>query len=140
MSLWSNVSRPGLSDPRVRRAIGYAIDREAVSKVAFFGYGLPLYGLPLPEDGPYSSAEIARYDFDLDKAKTLRPRQPMGSADCARVAHPPRVADQHARRRRISESSGKLFRMPVSSSPPKGGFVRTTSTRSASPISDRRTR
>jgi hypothetical protein len=33
-------------------------------------------------------------------------------------------------------SFGKFLRMPASSSPPKGGLVRITSTRSLSPISD----
>ncbi|WP_011581703.1 MULTISPECIES: ABC transporter substrate-binding protein [Chelativorans] len=72
MSLWCNVSRPVMADPRVRRAIAYAIDRNAVSTAAFFGYGAPLGGLPMPETSPFHNPESAEiFNYDPEKARAL---------------------------------------------------------------------
>lgn len=50
-SLWFNLSKPGLDDPAVRRALAMAIDYERIGKNAMSGYTPPLYPsllLPLP--------------------------------------------------------------------------------------------
>ena len=58
-------------DERVRKAVlGYAVDREAIAKNVYFGYGKPKVspGIMMP---PYYKDYSDRYPYDLDKAKTL---------------------------------------------------------------------
>jgi ABC-type transport system substrate-binding protein len=72
MALWCNVSRPVMADPRVRRAIAYAVDRNAVSTAAFFGYGKPLGGVPMPATSPFHNDETAEvFNYDPEKARAL---------------------------------------------------------------------
>lgn len=72
MNLWVNVKKKPLDDPRVRQAIAYAIDREAISKAAFFGHGAPLYGPPTPPDSPFFNKELANtFSHDPAKARAL---------------------------------------------------------------------
>lgn len=47
MDITFNVRTPPFTDRRVRRAIGYAVDRKAIVDAAFFGHGEPLWGAPL---------------------------------------------------------------------------------------------
>ena len=51
MNLWLNAITKPLDDPRLRQAIACAIDRQAISEAAFFGYGIPLCAPPLPDHG-----------------------------------------------------------------------------------------
>jgi len=72
MSIWFNATHEPFDDPRVRQAIAYAIDREAISKAAFFGHGKPIYGTPTPSDSPYFAKETDRtYTRDLKRAREL---------------------------------------------------------------------
>jgi len=72
MNLWFNATRAPFDDPKVRRAIAFAIDREAISRAAFFGHGAPIYGAPTPPDSPYYNADLkGAVSFDPDKAKAL---------------------------------------------------------------------
>lgn len=72
MNLWLNTSKKPLDDPRVRRAIAYGINREAVSEAAFFGYGSPLYGLPTVSSAWYYNKDLANtFSHDPAKAKQL---------------------------------------------------------------------
>lgn len=56
-------------DLRVRRAIQYATDRQALVEGALLGYGVPAYGplQMLPESAP----ELPKYDKDLARAQAL---------------------------------------------------------------------
>lgn len=72
MSIWLNPSKKPFDDSRVRRAVAYAIDREAVSKAAFFGYGRPIYGAPSLTDSPYHNTQLdGTYKRDTAKARAL---------------------------------------------------------------------
>lgn len=80
MSLWCNTSRSVLANDKVRRAIAYAIDRDAVSMAAFFGYGKPLGGLPMPSSSPFFNPETANvFNYDPEKAKQLLKEAGVGS-------------------------------------------------------------
>ncbi|MBA4491655.1 ABC transporter substrate-binding protein [Paracoccus sp. S1E-3] len=65
-----NTKNPALSDVRVRQAIGYAIDRNFVTKALHAGLSKPAIE-PVVESSPFFTEDVARYDFDLDKAKAL---------------------------------------------------------------------
>jgi peptide/nickel transport system substrate-binding protein/glutathione transport system substrate-binding protein len=72
MNIWYNTSKKPFNDKRVRQAFGFAVDREAVSKAALFGYGPPLYGPPTVQDSPYFNPEFAHaFSYDPEKAKSL---------------------------------------------------------------------
>ena len=71
-----NCRRAPLDDVNLRRAAGFAIDREALIKQAFFGVGIPAYTpISPPMSGFYDKA-IAKSGrgqyFDLEKAKAFR--------------------------------------------------------------------
>lgn len=72
MNLWINTSKKPLDDPRVRRAISFGIDREAISEAAFFGYGTPLYGPPTIQGTYYYNEDLAEtFSHDPAQAKAL---------------------------------------------------------------------
>lgn len=65
-----NTKHPALSDVRVRQAIGYAIDRNFVTKALHSGLSKPSIE-PVGLESPFFTEDVAHYDFDLDKAKAL---------------------------------------------------------------------
>lgn len=66
-----NVRRPYFGDKRVRQAFAHAIDRNALLKVVFLGYGKPATG-PVPSSVVnYYSPETRQYPYDLKKAEAL---------------------------------------------------------------------
>jgi len=72
MNIWYNAARKPYDDPRVRKAISFAIDREAVSKAAYFGYGAPLYGPPTLPDSPFFNKDLDNaFKLDVEAAKKL---------------------------------------------------------------------
>jgi peptide/nickel transport system substrate-binding protein len=67
-----NVARPPFDDARVRQAVGLAIDRARIVRVALQGYGVPASG-PVPPDHPFAlvgstARDTARADSLLDAA------------------------------------------------------------------------
>ncbi len=73
-ALWDiyiNLSRAGLKDVRVRRAIMHAIDREALADAMGYGSAKPAYQLWAP-NSPYYIPELEhRYPYDPAKARAL---------------------------------------------------------------------
>ncbi|EWC63266.1 Oligopeptide ABC transporter, periplasmic oligopeptide-binding protein OppA [Actinokineospora spheciospongiae] len=66
-----NVSVPGLDDPRVRQAIGFALDRERIIKKVFRGAGYPT-SLPWPKGSPaFDAARNGHFTHDPAKAQAL---------------------------------------------------------------------
>jgi peptide/nickel transport system substrate-binding protein len=65
-----NSSRPPFDDVRVRQAIMYGVDREAVNTTASNGYGTVL-GAPVPPTDPWYEDLSGQYPYDPDKAKQL---------------------------------------------------------------------
>jgi peptide/nickel transport system substrate-binding protein len=66
-----NVRRQHFTDKRVRQAFAHAIDRNALLKVVFLGYGKPATG-PVPSSVVnYYSADTRQYPYDVKKAEAL---------------------------------------------------------------------
>lgn len=65
----ANQAREPFSDPRVRQALAYAIDREAITQAATFGNGT-INQTAIPETSAWF-LEYAPYTRDLDMARSL---------------------------------------------------------------------
>lgn len=65
-----NLLDPKFSDPRVRRALAHAVDRDALLQAVLFGLGRPATGPYLPESWAYDP-EVKAPDHDPEKAKAL---------------------------------------------------------------------
>jgi peptide/nickel transport system substrate-binding protein len=65
-----NTYDPLFSDPAVRRALTYAIDREHIVKDILNGYGVVANG-PMGVGSPYHNPEVKPMDFDPQKAVAL---------------------------------------------------------------------
>ncbi len=63
-----NQKVPGFADVKVRQAMNYAIDRQAMVQTALFGYGRAACS---PINLVWFYTDKYCYDFDLDKAKQL---------------------------------------------------------------------
>ncbi|MDI3341650.1 MAG: ABC transporter substrate-binding protein [Sphaerobacter sp.] len=66
-----NHTKPHLQDVRVRQALVYALDREAIVKQVLKGYGKVATGPINPLLGDYYNPDVATYDYDPDKAAAL---------------------------------------------------------------------
>lgn len=60
-----------LADQRVRQAINYAIDREAITTALYAGDGIASSEVALPGSEDYSEATADMYPYDPEKAKQL---------------------------------------------------------------------
>ena len=65
-----NNSRKPFDDVRVRRAMAYAIDRNAIIKGAISGYGVPI-GSHMDPGNPYYVDLTSTYPYNPEKAKQL---------------------------------------------------------------------
>ena len=65
-----NNSRKPFDDVRVRRAMAYAIDRNAIIKGAMSGYGVPI-GSHMDPGNPYYVDLTSTYPYNPEKAKQL---------------------------------------------------------------------
>ncbi|MFI4887605.1 MAG: glutathione ABC transporter substrate-binding protein GsiB [Burkholderiales bacterium] len=64
-----NTQQKPFDNPKVRQAIAYAINKEALAKVAFSGYAVPADGV-IPDAVEYS-VKLGPWPYDLAKAKKL---------------------------------------------------------------------
>jgi peptide/nickel transport system substrate-binding protein len=62
---------PALKDVRVRQALNYAIDRQAITSAIYGKYGTPLGQPAVPGTDGYSSSAETFYSYDPAKAKQL---------------------------------------------------------------------
>ena len=66
-----NCTKAPLSDKRVRQALSYAIDRNAIINTVLSGNGLAGNGSSIPPSMDNYNAEANKYNFDPDKARAL---------------------------------------------------------------------
>ena len=72
MGVIFNTTYKPFSDPRVRQAISYAIDRSAILNTAFSGAGKPIFGPPVVKGSlGYSEPFDNYFKYDPTKAKRL---------------------------------------------------------------------
>lgn len=67
--LMLNNSKKPLDDVKVRQALNYATDKDAINKAVYFGFA-KVANAPIPP-GMYQAADLPGYPFDLAKAKQL---------------------------------------------------------------------
>lgn len=71
-SLYLNVTRPPLDNPKVRQALSYAIDEQAVVDIALFGAGgVASTGTTIPNGNFYADEASPYVGQDLEKARAL---------------------------------------------------------------------
>lgn len=68
--IYTNRASKELGDPRVRRALSLAMDRDQLLKSAYFGLGTKPRGF-LPDGYWAEPSEKAQLDYDVDEAKKL---------------------------------------------------------------------
>jgi len=64
-----NIEKDFVKDQKVRQALNYALDKDAILKSVYFGNGLVMNS-PIPP-GTYYDKSLPGYPFNLDKAKQL---------------------------------------------------------------------
>jgi peptide/nickel transport system substrate-binding protein len=93
-----NLLRKPLDDKRVRQAIAYAVDPDFITKYLHQGRTQRATG-PIASGSPFYTAEVHRYDLDLDQANKLLdaagyPRQPDGTRFALTLDYIPVVPSQ----------------------------------------------
>ena len=69
---WKNDPRFAfVSKPEFRRAISYAVDREAFAENVFLGAAVPIWGPVTPGNRIWFSPNVPRYTHDVNKAKEI---------------------------------------------------------------------
>lgn len=99
-----NTQRAPFNDPRVRQAIAYAADREAILRRLMNGKAKASLG-PLVSTSPFAAPDLETYAFNLDKANALLdqaglPRKADGNRFTATIDSP---AGQPEQSRNIAE-------------------------------------
>lgn len=71
-ALYLNHAVAPFDDVRVRQALSYAVDKQAVIDLAFDGYGSPIGSSMYPAFGKYFDDSLTDYyGYDVERAKTL---------------------------------------------------------------------
>jgi len=68
--LWINNRKAPMNNVKFRQALMHAIDREAMAKIAWYGFAKPATG-PFNSSIKFASADVPKYPKDIAKAKKL---------------------------------------------------------------------
>ena len=72
MDVLFNGARPPFDNPLVRRAVAHAVKRDDIVRVAFFGRGKGLEGVPVEEGTPFYDETLAHgWNYDPERSKAL---------------------------------------------------------------------
>lgn len=66
-----NTQKAPLTDVRVRQALNYAVDKNALVQLAIGGQGKPAKSIVGSAYGPYFDPTVPAYEYDPEKAKSL---------------------------------------------------------------------
>ncbi len=66
-----NITRPFLSDKRVRQALALAVSRADLLDVAEQGLAVPQYSFVQPTNSRWVNNGVEKYDFDVGRARSL---------------------------------------------------------------------
>jgi peptide/nickel transport system substrate-binding protein len=66
-----NLENEYMKDVRVRRALNYAVDRDAISNKLLLGTSAPLYDMVMPTSPLFDKSAPKPFSYDPDKAKQL---------------------------------------------------------------------
>jgi peptide/nickel transport system substrate-binding protein len=66
-----NLTRPFLSDHRVREALARALNRDDIKDVAEQGLAVPAYSFIAPANTKWLDPNVEKFDYDMDAAKSL---------------------------------------------------------------------
>ncbi len=69
-TLHMNMSRKPFNDVKVRQAVAYALDKQAIVDATLEGVGIPAIG-PITLSEPWVNSELKGYPYDPEKAKQL---------------------------------------------------------------------
>jgi len=75
-----------LGDKRVRQALAYALDKDAINKSVYFGLGTPTSSFVPKRNWAY--VDLPGYSYDLDKARSLLQQSGYGSGFSLEVIVP----------------------------------------------------
>ncbi len=68
-----NLTRPFLSDHRVREALARALNRDDIRDVAEQGLATPAYSFIAPANTKWLDPNVEKFDYDLDTSKVAAP-------------------------------------------------------------------
>ena len=88
-----NVRRKPFDDPKVRRAISYALDRQSMVKAVLFGHGTPANALLTPALWAHDSS-LKGDEFSMSKAKALLAQTAVADGFATTLTVDPGNADQ----------------------------------------------
>ena len=72
MCAFINTANGPLSDPKVRQALSWAVERQTIVNNVFFGRGSTITGFAYPPSWPEYAEELdGTYGYDVEKAKKL---------------------------------------------------------------------
>lgn len=66
-----NIDKPHFQDVRVRQAIAHALDRNAISKVVWYGFGKPAISPVVSTLKEFHNPAVPQYAYDVKKAEAL---------------------------------------------------------------------
>ena len=66
-----NVTKPPFDNPKVRRAVAYAIPYQKIMDAVLFGLANPMFGAPPAKTTEVAWPQPTKYFTDIDKAKAL---------------------------------------------------------------------